>query len=58
MYYNRKMAEYEAAKLRPPIIIRHDLLAGFAAGPALQDAAASSQQQPSIQQQQGSAEPS
>jgi hypothetical protein len=58
MYYNRKMAEYEAAKLRPPIIIRHDLPAGFAAGPALQETAASSQQQRSIQQRQRTAEPS
>jgi hypothetical protein len=58
MYYNRKMKEYEAAKLRPPIIVRHDLPTGFAAGPALQGSAASSQQQPSIQQQRSTAEPS
>ncbi|WIA09212.1 hypothetical protein OEZ85_008622 [Tetradesmus obliquus] len=48
MYYNRKVAEYEAAKLRPPVIVRHDLPAGFAAAPALQAAAPSSQQQPRI----------
>eukprot|EP00882_Tetradesmus_deserticola_P009725 GHRQ01010271.1.p2 GENE.GHRQ01010271.1~~GHRQ01010271.1.p2 ORF type:complete len:115 (+),score=29.64 GHRQ01010271.1:258-602(+) len=48
MYYNRKMAEYEAAKLRPPITVRHDLPPACAAGPALQEAAESSQQQPSV----------
>lgn len=58
MYYNRKVAEYEAAKLRQPVIVRHDLPAGFAAAPALQAAAAGSQQQPRIQQRQSTAEPS
>lgn len=52
MYYNRKMLEYEAAKLRAPVTVQHDLPAGLAAGRALQEAAAGSEQQPSIQQRQ------
>lgn len=53
MYLNRKLAEYEATRLRPPITIRHDLPATFAAAPAAQEAAASSSSS-TQQKQQGS----
>eukprot|EP00879_Flechtneria_rotunda_P006730 GHRR01007071.1.p2 GENE.GHRR01007071.1~~GHRR01007071.1.p2 ORF type:complete len:114 (+),score=32.04 GHRR01007071.1:216-557(+) len=47
MYYNRKLAQYEATKLRPPVVVRHELPAGFAAAPAF--AAASSSRQQALQ---------
>jgi ribosomal protein L30 len=45
MYYNRKVAEYQAAKLRPPVIVKHMMTASFAAGPAVQQQHTQPQQQ-------------
>jgi hypothetical protein len=38
MYHSRKLAEYEAARLRPPVTVLHDLPAGFAAREAAMSA--------------------
>ena len=35
MYYNRKLAEYEASKLRSPVTVRHNLTGSFAAAPLM-----------------------
>eukprot|EP00878_Enallax_costatus_P010238 GHUV01010687.1.p2 GENE.GHUV01010687.1~~GHUV01010687.1.p2 ORF type:complete len:121 (+),score=35.98 GHUV01010687.1:369-731(+) len=42
VYYNRKLAEYEASKLRPPVTVRHNLTGGFAAAPVMTSSSSSS----------------
>eukprot|EP00775_Hariotina_reticulata_P001735 gene1735-biopygen3164 len=51
MYYNRKLVEHEAVKLRPPVTVGHAMGASFAAGPALQQQGQEQQQQEQQHQQ-------